>query len=352
MKVSVKNLVKRYGETTAVDDISFVAEDGEFTTLLGPSGCGKTTTLRSIAGLERPDGGQITIGDTVLSDPSKNIFIPTQERNVGFVFQNFNVWPHLTVFENVAYPLRVRNYSEDEIEEKVMNVLKLTGLEDFRDRPSTQLSGGQQARVNVCRAIVYEPDLLLFDEPLTGLDRNLRHQMRYEIKRIQSDVGITTVYVTHSQPEAMTLADKIILMNPDGKIAQQGTADDLYYKPDSKFVFDFFGGSVEIEGTVTNPEGIQTDIGLFSVDVSPFDAGSSAIIGFRPESVQIGKEGAVNNWKGEVEDINFLGSTYEFFISVGDVTIRARQPRSGDIQEGRTVNFHIVPDDIFTYRPY
>lgn len=353
-EIRVENLTKRYGDVTAVDDISFTAEEGELTSLVGPSGCGKTTTLRSVAGLERPEEGVITIGDEVVTDPANDVFKAPHERDIGFVFQTFDVWPHMTVFENVAYPLRNRDRPEDEIQERVMETLELTDIADQAEKPASQLSGGQQARVGISRSLVYEPKVLLFDEPLTGLDRNLRKQMRYEIKRIQSELGITSLYVTHSQPEAMTLSDTICLMNPNGKIEQMGSGDEIYHRPRSQFAFEFFGAMDPLDGRVSDANQIETD-GMGTLQCTDLDIGvdSGVAVGFRPEHVDFSHENrwdGTNTFQGTVRDLAFLGELYELTIEVGGSTIRARQSRlTEEFAEGDQLYLHIDPSQVYAY---
>lgn len=346
MRVEIKNLTKKYGSITAVDNVNITAEAGELTTLVGPSGCGKTTTLRSIAGLERPDSGQIKIGDEIVTDPQENIFVPTQDRNVGFVFQTFDIWSHMSVFENVAFPLEIRDYSEDQIEEKVTDILELANIGELRDKNATDLSGGQQARVGICRALVYEPKVLLCDEPLTGLDRNLRTQMRYEIRRIVSELGITTVYVTHSQPEAMAISDKICLMNTNGEVEQIGRSEDIYTNPVSKYSFDFFGTSQFFEGRVTDSNRVETEIGTITHNGTQNGASEKVVIGFRPEEIEMSSEKrpdwTQNVFEGRINAYSFLGETHEFGISINDEIILARQSRLiEDLQEGDNVFLHL-----------
>ena len=349
--VEIDHIVKTFGDVTAVDDVSFVAESGQLTTLLGPSGCGKTTTLRCIAGLERPDSGLIKIDGEVVSDPQNGVFVPPDKRNIGFVFQTFDVWPHMTVYENVAYPLENRDYSKSEIEAKVEETLEMTDILELKDQPARNLSGGQQARVNICRAIVYEPQVLLFDEPLTGLDRNLRKEMRYEIRRIQTELEITTVYVTHSQPEAMIMSDKICLFNRNGKIEQMGDAEEIYTDPVSEFAFRFFGGSRTMPGEVTNPGGVRTDIGELRADGERFATGDRVLVGFRPEDIAVRSlddaDWADNVFEGEVVDISFVGEHYEILLDVEDTLVRSRtRDAPANIERRQTVAVHIDPADV------
>ena len=238
--VSLSNVAKWYGEVLALDHVSFDVNAGEFLVLLGPSGCGKTTTLRSIAGLEEPDEGEVSIADRTVSSASRALFVPTEKREIGMVFQNYAIWPHMTVFRNVAYPLRLRGVARSVIQERVSATLALLGLSGLEMRPATHLSGGQQQRVALARALVFEPKLLLLDEPLSNLDAKLRIQMRVELKQLQRQTGITSVLVTHDQAESMSLADRIIVMNR-GRIEQIGTPEQIYEHPGTQFVSDFVG---------------------------------------------------------------------------------------------------------------
>ncbi|KAB2872942.1 MAG: ABC transporter ATP-binding protein, partial [Burkholderiaceae bacterium] len=237
--VRVQGIAKRYrhrvkGEVWAARDVSLDVAPGEFLTLLGPSGCGKTTTLRMVAGFETPDAGRVFIGERDVTA------LPANQRDIGFVFQNYALFPHLTIFENVAYGLRVRGRAEGEIKRAVGDVLALVGLAGYEAQFSSQLSGGEQQRVALARAIVIRPGVLLFDEPLSNLDARLRVQMRHEIRSLQRRLGITTVYVTHDQEEAMAVSDRIVVMN-QGRVVQQGSAEDLYQRPASAFVARFIG---------------------------------------------------------------------------------------------------------------
>ena len=218
--LEVQNLVKWFGDDPAVDNISFGIPKGAFLTLLGPSGCGKTTTLMSVAGLHPIDSGRIRVGDVVYTSPKEGIFLPPEKRDIGMVFQSYAIWPHMTVTENVAYPLEIRKIEQSEIDDRVADVLALVGLTDMAAKMATQLSGGQQQRASLARAIIAKPRLLLFDEPLSNLDLKLREQMRVELKRIQNEVGITSIYVTHDQAEALVMSDEIIVMSK-GHIEQQ-----------------------------------------------------------------------------------------------------------------------------------
>src|SRR5688572_31968536 len=235
----------------AAQDVSFTIDEGRLFTLLGPSGCGKTTTLRSIAGLERPRAGEISVNGRVVYSSSKNIFVAPNRRGFGMVFQSYAIWPHMTVFQNAAFPLEVgdRKYTTTQVRDNVMRVLTAVQLDHLAEREATKLSGGQQQRLALARALVMEPALLLLDEPLSNLDAKLREKMRFELKRLQRELRITTIYVTHDQAEALALSHEIAVMH-EGRIQQIGTPREIYERPASKFVADFVGNTNFIEGTV------------------------------------------------------------------------------------------------------
>jgi iron(III) transport system ATP-binding protein len=249
LKCQISNLSKRYGGRTAVDDVSLEVESGEFIVLLGPSGCGKTTTLRLIAGLAAPDSGSIAIDGRTVSAPAENVFVRPEHRDIGMVFQSYAIWPHMTVLENVAYPLRVRRLRGAALREKVENVLGLVGLAGEAARPATALSGGQMQRVALARALVFDPTLLLFDEPLSNLDLKLRERLRAELKALQRRTGITSIYVTHDQAEAVELADRIAVMD-GGRVVQHGRAREIYQRPHNRFVADFISTANVFEAVV------------------------------------------------------------------------------------------------------
>ena len=249
--VRVEKLVKRFGVVTAVDGISFEVPRGRLLTLLGPSGCGKTTTLNMIAGFEAPDGGDVRVGDRLISSASRNVLVPAHKRNLGMVFQSYGLWPHLKVRDNVAFGLQMRRTPKSEISEAVERALGLVRLDGLADRYPSQLSGGQQQRVAFARALIYEPDVLLLDEPLSNLDAALREEMRLELKELQAETGITTIFVTHDQVEAMVMSDVIVVMN-NGRIEQMGAPGDVYQNPANQFVAGFVGVSNFLEGEVVD----------------------------------------------------------------------------------------------------
>ena len=279
-ELRLQNLTIRYGKVTALDGLDLVIHDGELVTLLGPSGCGKTTTLRSVSGFLTPQSGDIFIGDRRITD------IPPERRGIGLVFQNYALWPHMTVHQNLAFGLEMRKLPAPVIAEKVRAVLGVVKLEGFGDRYPRQLSGGQQQRVALARAIVLEPDILLLDEPLSNLDALLREQMRFEIAQIHKRLGITTMYVTHDQTEAMVISDRIVVLS-NGRIMQQGSPQEIYLRPANKFVAGFMGTTTFVSGTVTSVDGerciIRTPDGLELVGSGRgFAVGSRVSAAVRP----------------------------------------------------------------------
>ncbi len=239
-ELKLQHIYKRYGNVTAVGDFNIEVADGEFISFLGPSGCGKTTTLRMIAGFEKPTEGVIMIGDQEISNAEKGYFLAPEKRGIGMVFQSYAVWPHMNVIDNVGYPLKIQNVPKEERLKQVMEMLELVHLKEYAERLPSQLSGGQQQRVALARALVAKPSLLLLDEPLSNLDAKLRESMRFEISAIQKELGITVIYVTHDQSEAMTMSDRIVVMSM-GKVQQIGKPYDIYTKPANQMVADFIG---------------------------------------------------------------------------------------------------------------
>ena len=256
MKIKLVNICKRFGKEFLIENLNMTISSGEFVTFLGPSGCGKTTILRMIAGLEHPDSGEIWYDDMCVYSSENRINIAPEKRNLGFVFQDFALWPHMTVYENVAFPLRAKKQIE-KMDEKVMKALKAVRLEEFTQRYPGQLSGGQQQRVAFARAIVAQPDCILFDEPLSALDAILRDEMRTEIKKLTESLGVTSVFVTHDQTEAMSMSDKIFILNK-GQIHQEGSPEDIYNNPKTRFVANFIGKSNWIDKNImVRPENMS-----------------------------------------------------------------------------------------------
>lgn len=301
----------------AVDDISLEIKPGSFVTLLGPSGCGKTTTLRMIAGFESPDKGNIFLGDEAINELTPN------KRDTAMVFQSYALLPHYNVFDNVAYGLKLRKVPKDEIKKQVLAMLELVELKGMEERMTNQLSGGQQQRVALARALVMQPGVLLFDEPLSNLDAKLRVTMRTEIRKIQQKLGITAIYVTHDQSEAMSLSDEIILMNK-GKIAQKGTPQEIYYRPKSEFVADFIGEVNFLEGVVKTAEGEKCVVDVNGTDINAesygdLKTGDKCKIVIRPESVQLCDSGSIG---GEVLVSTFMGAYQYYQLKTGDTIIK------------------------------
>jgi iron(III) transport system ATP-binding protein len=364
--VVVREVAKEFLETgnvRAVDRVSFDVEDGELLVLLGPSGCGKTTTLRMIAGLEEPDEGEIWLGGRQVSCAERNLFVATEKRNVGMVFQSYAIWPHMSVFENVAYPLRVRRVSRNVMREKVARTLELVGLQGLEGRPATQLSGGQQQRVALARAMVFEPRLLLLDEPLSNLDAKLRVHMRTELKHLQQQTGITSVFVTHDQVESMALADRIVVMNK-GHIEQIGSPVEIYERPLSRFVSEFVGSinvlqaevvdlaAVEGESVVVSlRQGTQLIRCLASSDAR-LEAGQQVLVSIRPEKLSLHRtglvDGGLNIWDGRIAAAAYYGDHREYDVEVlkNDQVLKVTTPVAVNIDCGEPVSVACEPTEV------
>lgn len=318
MDITIRDLTMRYGDTTAVDHLNLDIRSGRMLVLLGPSGCGKTTTMRCIAGLERPQGGVIKIGDRVVFDAASNIAVPTHKRKVGMVFQSYAIWPHMTVAENVAFPLKMQRMPKPEIKERVEEVLETVGLAGFGERSATKLSGGQMQRVAVARSVAMRPGVLLFDEPLSNLDAKLRDKLRFELREIQQKLQLTGVYVTHDQGEALALADEIIVMN-QGRIEQRDEPIKLYESPTSPFVADFLGVDNILKGVVGDEGVIELGGGLRITMEHGAAKGVGVHVWFRADHVKIGQReaAAANVWEGRVVAHSFLGTSVRYHIVAG-----------------------------------
>lgn len=315
------DLSKRFGEVVAVDHLTLDVEAGEFVSLLGPSGCGKTTTLRMIAGLEEPDSGRVLLGDQDIT------YLPPEKRNLGLMFQDYALFPHMTVGQNVAFGLQMRKLPRDEIRTKVDEALKMVRLSGLQDRYPRQLSGGQQQRVALARALVVEPQILLLDEPLSNLDAKLRQEMRVELKLIQSEVGITTVYVTHDQEEALTLSDRLVVMR-DGRVIQMGSPIEIYEHPQDSFVASFLGQENFFRGQVvsTNEYAIQvrTDGGLVlhAASHKSLKSGDDVLLVVKKERIQIVSDDGesvsnkANVFPSTVTFVTYLGTTVQYLCSL------------------------------------
>jgi ABC-type Fe3+/spermidine/putrescine transport system ATPase subunit len=358
--LELDHVTRNFGDVRAVDGVSFGVERGQVFTLLGPSGCGKTTTLRMIAGLERVDSGRISVAGTAMVDAEAGVFVQPHARNMGMVFQSYAIWPHMTVFDNVAYPLTIRHVPRATINEKVARVLELVGMQDYAQRPSPLLSGGQQQRVALSRALVYEPHVLLLDEPFSNLDAKLRQQMRVEVRLLQRQLGITVIFVTHDQDEALGMSDRIAIMN-HGRIEQMGPPSELYDHPASPFVRDFLGQTVVLRGKVAE---IRHD-GMLAVSVESRGSsrllysrqhslstpvlGQAADFAVRPRDVAVvdgdGPGDHANQIDGTITALLFLGEYYEANIELSAFgSTLLKLPRSGAWTTGQRVCLELPSD--------
>jgi len=348
--IEIQNLLKRFGKVVAVDHISLEIEKGEIITLLGPSGCGKTTTLRCIAGLERPDEGDVVIDGRPMFAQG---FVPPSKRGIGMVFQNYAVWPHMRIFDNVAYGLKLARLPKREIRKRVLETLELVGLEGLEHRYPTQLSGGQQQRVALARALTRNPKVLLLDEPLSNLDAKLREKMRFEIKSLVKRMDITAVYVTHDQAEAMVISDRVAVMNR-GQIVQVGPPEHIYHRPATKFVADFIGVTNFISGVVAEVDEdraeavLEVDFGrlrcqvLAKEEVAP---GRQATASVRPEDVEV-MEGAgerENAFRGTVLHRVYLGNILYLFVKLGETSLRVQAHSVMPYREGDEIQVYLAP---------
>jgi iron(III) transport system ATP-binding protein len=348
MYLTLDHLTKRFpargkqvGEVAAVDDISLNIEKGQFVTLLGPSGCGKTTTLRLIAGFEFPTAGRITLDGLRLED------VPPNRRDMAMVFQSYAIFPHLSVFENVAYGLKIKKLSTADVKRRVAEVMSLTHLTGLDDRAPNQLSGGQQQRVALARALVVEPKVLLFDEPLSNLDAKLREEMRFEIRDLQKRLGITAVYVTHAQEEALVMSDLIAIINK-GKLAQVGMPEDVYEHPRSRFVADFVGLSDFLPGRV---ESFDADVAQVSVGAATLSvpaipglaAGQPTLVFVRPYDIEFSSEESMQNTvAGVVRQATYLGSFVDYRVHVGEgLELRVQAAAAHRFAAGENVRLHL-----------
>ena len=353
VNVTLDRVTKVFGRVKAVDNISLSVRRGEFMVLLGPSGCGKTTTLRLIAGLEKPTSGRI------LFDSEDVTYLPPRARNISMVFQSYAIWPHMTVYENIAFPLKIKKYSDDEVRRRVKWAAELLKIGDLLDRYPHQLSGGQRQRVAVARAIVVEPKVLLMDEPLSNLDAVLRVRMRSELKKLQRKLKVTTIYVTHDQVEAMTMGDRIAVMN-QGRIVQVGEPKEVYYKPANTFVAGFIGSPQMnfIDVTVeVNDNGVILDAGSFTIPLpEKYKSilnnynGRTVILGIRPEHIYIEQYVPSNTrvigLNGKVDFIEALGSDTILHVRVDDKIVIVKTPGEVRVKLGDNVRIYLNEDAI------
>ncbi|MBI5877535.1 MAG: ABC transporter ATP-binding protein [Chloroflexi bacterium] len=349
MYLTLEHLTKQFpargqsGSVAAVDDISLGIENGQFVTLLGPSGCGKTTTLRLIAGFEYPTAGHIVLDGKRLDD------VPPNRRDMAMVFQSYAIFPHLSVFDNIAYGLTIKKLPRAEIKRRVDDVMRLVALTGLQDRQPNQVSGGQQQRVALARALVVEPKVLLFDEPLSNLDAKLREEMRFEIRDLQKRLGITAIYVTHDQQEALVMSDVIAIINK-GRLAQLGSPEDVYERPQSRFVAEFIGLSNFLPAKIESVAGEQATVrvGVAQLTVTPlpgFKPDQPALLFIRPDEVEIGgTAGAPNTLAAVIGKATYLGDRIDYTVKLGDgLDMRVQAKGDRRYHAGETVQLHFPP---------
>jgi iron(III) transport system ATP-binding protein len=349
-EIHVESLVKQFGDNRALDDVSFTVQEGELFTLLGPSGCGKSTTLMSVAGFQSPEHGRIAVAGDVFFDASSHVNVPAERRNLGIVFQSYAVWPHMTVFDNLAFPLKVRKTKRGAIRARVDEVLELVEMGHLARRYPHQLSGGQQQRVALARALVYSPSVLLLDEPFSNLDAKLRERARAWVKELQSRLGLTTVFVTHDQDEALSMSDRVAVMSA-GEVQQIGTPEDVYRRPTNRFVAEFVGRVNLVSGQVAAWErgrvAVELDGGRkLWIDAEQAPPPSSRLtFAVRPEALRVDSvESAVNGSNtldASVHSVAFLGDHYQYELTAGDLALTAQTSRPVFAER---VKVHIPPD--------
>ena len=348
-EIHVEGLVRDFGDQRALDHVGFTVADGELFTLLGPSGCGKSTTLMSLAGFQTPNEGRIAIGADTFFDAERRIDVPAEQRNLGIVFQSYAVWPHMTVFDNLAFPLKVRKVKRRALAERVREVLELVDMGPYEKRYPHQLSGGQQQRVALARALVYSPSVLLLDEPFSNLDAKLRERARTWVKDLQHRLGLTTIFVTHDQDEALSMSDRVVVMDR-GVIQQVGTPEEVYRQPANRFVAEFVGRVNLIHGTVASVDGGSVVVevngsGQRLTLAAPDETGvaSNVTVAVRPEAVTLARaDGAsanrTNTWDASVETVAFLGDHYEYEVTAGSLALTVQ---SASRVPGERIKVHI-----------
>jgi ABC-type Fe3+/spermidine/putrescine transport system ATPase subunit len=357
--LELRNVRKAFGSMQAVDGVSLAVDEGMVFTLLGPSGCGKTTLLRLIAGLEMPDAGEIHLNGQCLAAPARGVYVPAEHRNMGMVFQSHALWPHMTVFQNVAYPLRIRRVQSREIHDRVMRILDLVGLREMHDRPATRLSGGQQQRVSLARALVYSPRVLLLDEPLSSLDARLRDDMRRQIRLLQSQLGVTVIFVTHDQREAFSMSDEVAVLRL-GRVEQIGTPSEVYTHPCSPYVRDFLGHSLVLQGVLTD---VMPDSAGIIIDgmakplrvpieayarcsaPQPVEPGSPLTLSIRPEHLNVAAPGnGEGAWlAARVQAVMYLGEAHEYVVELPGGTEVLTVPGELRAKPGEQIHLELDP---------
>jgi iron(III) transport system ATP-binding protein len=359
-EVVLENVSRVFAGIAAVNGIDLKVTTGEFVTLLGPSGCGKTTTLRMVAGLEESSGGRISINGRIVNDPANGVHVSPDRRRLGMVFQSYAIWPHMRVFDNVAYPLRVRRRPESEILQRVETALKLVEMEKFADRPAPALSGGQQQRVAIARALVFEPEVLLLDEPLSNLDARLRTQMGDDFRSLQKRLGITALYVTHDQDEAMALSDRVVVMR-QGKILQIGSPEEIYQRPSSEIVAAFFGAPNLIDAGVTDVQVGSNNLAKLSLagegwqgtgyGKDTFRPGDRVRVLIRPENLRVGDvDGHADVvWRGEVMASTFRGARRALRVRTSAGELNVESPALASPRIGETIKLGVVDSGLWAF---
>jgi iron(III) transport system ATP-binding protein len=348
IKALRKSFKARHGNVDALREIELDVDEGEFCVLLGPSGCGKTTTLRCVAGLERPDGGEIEIAGRLVNSSGSRIYVPAEKRDIGMVFQSYAIWPHMNVFQNVAFPLTQghKRFPKPLVAEKVSHALKLVHLDGLEDRPATDLSGGQQQRVAMARAMVTDAKVLLMDEPLSNLDARLREQMRVELRKITRSIGVTTLYVTHDQAEALSLGDKVCVMS-EGQILQMGPPHEVYSRPVNLFVAQFVGEMNFVKAKVAGPGQVASALGKLQIPLAAgAQVGSSVTLAIRPEHLTLApftnqNSGAV---KGKITSKNYLGDAALLEVEINGINLMAKLPGDSELAVGQDAAVVLAPD--------